>query len=1266
MRTNCIILHILLLIPFLSFAEVIHYKRTIHWSGVQAAAVEDGVNKAIIRCDECSNEHENDFAPLYFERFEISGFGTNVQALVRNMVFEPLTAGELTAISELPEPDIEIKVSVSIASDRKKPVALVSFIPIRKNEVTGLYEKLVSFELELKFEPLKEEKWLAKSGSYAENSALSQGNWFKVAVANTGIHKITSQDLSSLGMDVNSIDPKNLKIYGNGGGMLSENVNDFRYDDLQENAIFVAGEDDGVLDAGDYILFYGESPDEWKYSVTDNKLHKFPHLYADRNYYFITANGGSGKRIQSQPLSQQPPTLTVTKYNDAFHHELEESNLISTGRMWYGETFDMNTTFFQNISIPNRDPGSPVRMDVDVAAKSDVISTFDVFLNDINELNLSCSASSHSTNINADYAKTKFDSATIMVSGTDINFRMEYNKPLSSSVGFLNYFTVNFVRNLSYEGSQMVFRDFRTASQECIAEYTLSKVTGNMNIWNITDRINPLVVNVSAGNNQCVFRIESDELQEFIAFDGSSFYSVEPVGKVDNQNLHGLDNIEMVIVTPPDFITEANRLAEHHRNYDNLNVVVTELQDIYNEFSSGAADISAIRDFIKMLYDQAAPGNEPQYLLLFGDASFDYKNRVANNSNYVPTWESPESLNPVGSYCTDDFFGLLDGDGMIDIGIGRFVVNNAQQAKNAVDKTIHYAVNSDEVMNDWRNIICLIADDEDNNLHYTDSEKLAVQIDTTNKNINIDKIYLDAYIQESTPSGELYPKVTQDIANRVERGALIINYVGHGGELGLAHERILTVADINGWDNYNNLPVFLTATCEFSRFDDPERTSAGELIFLNSHGGGISLFSTSRATYAGANATLNRNFFLYTLQKSDGEYLRMGDVIRYSKNASGSTDNTRKFVLLGDPALQFAFPKQNAVVTQINGVSVLSETDTLKALSNVTVTGEIQDYLGNKLTGYNGILNPVVYDKPSRFTTLANDPASNQATFYIQKNPLYKGTASVTNGEWTFSFIVPKDIAYDYGFGKISLYAKNSNEDAAGYYSEIIVGGYDQNQTADDTGPDVELFMNDENFVAGGLTNENPFIYAKVSDESGINTVGSGIGHDIQATLDNAQNFVLNDYYKSELDDFTQGTISYPLYGLSKGYHSLSLRVWDINNNSTLAYTDFIVAESHEMALDHLLNFPNPFREYTRFSFEHNQDDRSLGITIQIFSLDGQLVTTLNDIYNDGGYKYISPYWNGTDDRGARLKQGFYIYRVKVQSEDGLYADETSKLVMVR
>ncbi len=1267
MKRNFIIpLIVFLTLPVFVLSNVQVYKRNISWDGIRQIEINDNQSISILRFVGSINDPDNDFLPKYYEKLSIPENTSEIKCRLVSPVFEQVPASEITLLNGTERIKSEIEIDASIAYERKKPFALVSFVPLRYNQLLGSYEKLVSFELEIKAVINVNEPLPYKSSTYVENSVLATGNWYKIAVSSTGVYKLTYSDLASLGIDVNAINPKNIRLYGNGGGMLPESVSKFRYDDLQENAIYVEGENDGKFDASDYVLFYGESPDEWQYSSSDKRLRDSINLYSDYTYYFITTDLGEGKRIPVQPYSSQNPNFTSNRFTDGYHHEQELVNLIGSGRTWYGETFDINTSLIETISLPNRDVNAKIFLEADVAATSATTSYFTFYINNQSVLSLPV-AQTINSGITSDFAKAKHDTTSFLASGNDFTIKVVYNKPLSSSVGYLNYFTLNVIRNLSFAGGQMAFRDTRTANQDLVTEYTLSKVTTDVTIWNVTDPVNVKKVETVTGTNERKIRVESkSSLQEFIAFDGTTFKSSQLVGKIENQNLHALGDYDMIIITHPLFYDEAVRLAEFHQAHDGLSVAVVKTDDIYTEFACGSHDITGIRDFVKMMYDKASPGNEPKYLLLFGDASYDYKDRIPNNSNFVPTWESAESLNPVNSVLKDDYFGFLDGDNLLDIGVGRFVVSTVQQAESAVDKTIHYATNPDETKGDWRNIICLIADDEDGNLHFKQTEEIATQIDSSNHNINLDKIYLDAYQQESTPSGQRYPKVTEDINNRIARGALIINYVGHGGEGGLAHERIMTISDINSWTNYNTLPVFLTATCEFSRFDDPERVSAGEYVFLNPNGGAVSLFSTSRATYSNGNSALNQNFFKYALKRFNGEYLRMGDIIRLAKNETGSPDNKEKFVLLGDPALKFAFPENNVATAKIMNISVQQETDTIQALSKINISGEMQDINGNKMTNFNGTLYPSVFDKPSRYSTLGNDPASSPAVFYIQKNILYKGKANVINGEWNFSFIVPKDIAYAYGLGKISYYAKDNATDAAGCYLDMVVGGYNENAAVDNKGPEVQLFMNDENFIRGGLTDENPVLFALVQDENGINTVGSGIGHDITTTLDNIDARTINDYYESNLDDYRQGSIRYPFFNLSNGSHTLSLKVWDIYNNPSTVVTDFVVASSNEMAINSILNYPNPFVESTKFMFEHNQSDRSLDITIQIFSTSGQLVKTINDRYDGGGYIYKSSNWQGEDDNGSRLGQGLYVYRILVKSSDGSFTQGTSKLVIMK
>ncbi len=1261
------LLGLLLGLPFFLAAGITSHERSIHWKGLQALVTPDQNTVMVLRFSSSLNEQADDFAPRYHEVFNLSHSTQSIEAVIRSAIYEPLADEEAELLAKLTWIGEEIVIDASVGYERKNPLARISFIPIRKNPLTGQHEKLTHFVLQITETGKSDPSMAYKSGAYKKSTVLASGDWYKVAVSESGVHRLSYDDLAGMGMPVASINPKNIRIYGLKGGMLPENIQQFRYDDLQEAAIHVEGEKDGSFDQGDFVLFYGASPHIWKYSGNLKLLEKQLHLYDDFTYYFITLDHGAGKRIPVVPSSAETPNNFVNTFDDAVHYEVEELNLLNSGRLWFGETFDLFNNLVVEFNIPNLHKSSKITLYAKAAARSPSTSFFKFSVNNDEKLQLNIPAVNIS-NINGDFAKMKWDTAKFYSNTDNLAVKIAYTKTSNTSIGYLDYVTLNFTRNLVFTSGQLPFRHFSTVATEVITEYTLTKVDENVIIWDITNPLNITRIETNLSGTQMKFTKKSDSLQEFLAFDGSAPFTPEFVDKVVNQDLHGIGEHDMVILTHPLFRSEAERLAQFHREHDGMRVYVTDPQTIYNEFSSGSQDITAIRDFMKLMYETASPGNELKYLLLFGDGSFDYKDRVENNTNFIPAWESYESLNPVSSYVKDDFYGLLDdsGDTYVDLGIGRFVVSTPQQARSIVDKTIYYATNSDAVMGDWRNIISLIADDEDSNLHFGDAEDLAAIIDTMNQAMNIDKIYLDAYQQVSTPSGERYPDATLDINNRVERGALIMNYVGHGGEGGLAHERIMTINDINSWNNPDNPPVFVTATCEFSRFDDPERTSAGEYISLNPNGGGIALFTTTRATYAGANFDLNRNFYRYALKRENGKYLRMGDIIRSAKNASGSVENKSKFMLIGDPALRIAFPQENVITAKVNGISINETIDTVNALSKVTISGEIQDQEGNRIDEFNGILYPTVFDKPSKVSTLGNDPASSPAEFYIQKNALYKGKTTIEGGTWEFTFIAPKDIAYQYGFGKLSYYAKNDHLDANGYFKEITIGGYNQYAEIDDEGPLVQLYMNDIHFVHGGLTDENPNLLALVFDESGINTVGNGIGHDIIATLDGQETYVLNNYYEAELDSYQQGRIDYPFYNLANGRHTLSIKVWDIYNNSSSASTEFIVAESVEMALDGLINYPNPFSESTTFSFEHNQVEQPLDITIYIFSLSGQLVATLNDIYYAGGYRYNSVVWNGTDNGGNKLNDGMYVYKVVVKNYDGSVMNKTNKLVIIK
>ncbi|MQY79206.1 MAG: type IX secretion system sortase PorU, partial [Bacteroidetes bacterium] len=719
--------------------------------------------------------------------------------------------------------------------------------------------------------------------------------------------------------------------------------------------------------------------------------------------------------------------------------------------------------------------------------------------------------------------------------------------------------------------------------------------------------------------------------------------------------------------------------AEYHINSDNLAIEVVTPGQIFNEFSSGAPDVAAIRDFVKMIYDRGTPENLIKYLLLFGDGSFDNISEHENNTNYILTYQSENSIRPTQSYVTDDFFGLLDdteggSDGLIDIGIGRLPVTTVEEAQEIVDKITRYG--NPEAMGDWRNNICFIGDDEDNNIHMRDANTLATFIDTVYPSFNVQKIFLDAYPQVSSPRGESYPEVNTAINNRINSGALIINYTGHGNERGLAHEQILSMDDIPSWKNKNRLPLFITATCEFSRFDDIDReingeikrkTSAGEKVILNTLGGGIGLLTTTRLVYSSPNFILNQNFYKYAFKRdSQMKPYKLGDILRLTKNVSGSGINKRNFTLLGDPALALSYPLYNIITDSINGHDI-ETADTLEALSRVTISGHIENLTGEIMDTFSGIVYPMVFDKPSTVTTLGNDETPVMQ-FMVQDNVLYKGKASVSNGNFSFSFVVPKDISYNIDYGKISYYATNSVFDANGVYKEILIGGFSTDYLSDEEGPEIELYMNNRNFVSGGITDENPKILAFISDPNGINTVGNGIGHDITAVLDDDYRnlIVLNNYYESDLNSYQSGKVEYPLSGLSEGNHIIVLKIWDILNNSAEASIEFVVTRSSGFIIEELFNYPNPFTDNTSFVFEHNQAESELNILLQVFTLSGKIIKTIEtQIYSDG-FRSDPIIWDGLDDHGNKIGTGIYIYRLQVRSSNDQMVVKTQKLVILR
>lgn len=1234
-----------ILSSFSGFSQTFSFSDSLVWKPSEKIKIDEKKYKTILSFENCQFDNPGSFVPYYVNRLPVTIVNGSVESQFISIKTEVLDESicKIIGLNKL-NVSSQFIVNSTIYSERGKPYLNFSIFPIRY--INEKFELLKSFTIQFNVSNLKNQ---TKNRVYANNSVLNSGNWYKFTVRNSGITKITYNDLKTLGIDPSSVNPSNISVFGNGGAVLSELNSVFRYDDLQECAIEVIGGSDGSFDAQDYILFYAKGPVDWFYDQAEQSFFHIQNQFSDFSAYFLCVDAGIGskKRVTIKPSVSEAPNNEFSTFTDYAVYEKDLVNLAKSGKEWFGESFDVNNSYAFPFRFPGINTSQQGKIIFRLAAYSNVNSSFNINV--------------ASSNFNIGVASIPFYNYRAITTqsvqfftpnASNFNVNLSYNKPQVTSVGWLDYIIINVKRNLKQSEGQVAFREPESVGVGNVSQYNISDANSNSKIWDITDYLNPVRIDVSPISGTLTFKDKSDSLRQYVLFDGSSFQSILPNGKISNQNLHALPNCDMIIISNSTLIAEAERLADFHRSQRNMVINVVNISQVYNEFSSGNPDPTAIRDFVKMFYDRYS-SNSPKYLLLFGDASYDYKNVLGYNQNLIPTYENNNSTDDYSSWDSDDYFGLLDNNegyqanGTLDIGIGRFVVQNSTEAAQMVDKTIRYFTKSKiqpesiiqhSNFGDWRAYVTILADDEDNNIHISDADKLAKIIETNFKSYNVEKIYFDAYPQVSYSGGQRYPDVENALNQRMTKGALFVDYVGHGGEVGWAHERILKISDILKWNNKYNLPIFITATCEFTRFDDPARVSAGELVFLNANGGAAAMFTTSRVAWSNTNFSLNQSLLSSSFAKVNGEYLALGDLMKTAKNINVlSSFNIRNFILLGDPSIIPAYPQYKVETTQINGKNISTNTDTISAFSHVTVAGKITDENGLLLSDFNGLVYPTVFDKPSQITTLVNDPASSQFTFLYQKSVLFKGKVKVTNGLFNFSFIVPKDIMYNYGYGKISYYANSESSDAIGYYNNFVIGGLDTNsQISDIKGPEIRIVMNNDKFVSGGLTNESPILIAYVKDSTGINTVSNGIGHDAIAILDDDVNnsIIINDYYESDLDKYNSGVFKYPYRKLTEGKHKLTVKVWDIMNNSSQESIEFIVVNSAELAIKHVLNYPNPFTTNTSFYFEQNQPDNALDVMIQIFTVSGKSVKTIRQYVTMNGFRSDGIVWDGCDDFG--------------------------------
>lgn len=1216
--------------------------------------------------------------PLYSYVLDI-GRNNDLEVRITNEIYKPLQNTTLLP-KQLSVIQNQIIVNNNIGIDRKNRLATVSILPFRNNN--GQIEILTSFDVAI--QPINNDNnnriYNTLTQTYPTNSILQSGKWYKFGVPNAGVYKLDYTFLKNLGIAVDNINPANIRIFGHRAGMLPELAGAARESDAVEIPIKVVAANANNFQTSDYILAYLPGPEQWTYNTPNQMFVAKKHLYSETKNFFITIDAGIGARINAINSSSLPENINITTYNDYAYIEEEKINIGKSGKIFLGDEFGALTDKSYAFSFPNLIAGQSVKLHVGVAANganggsgANFNITTDGGANS-NNISLSGVNQPYPGIYNSATYTDRFFTLNNVSSNLNVNLNFNRNGDFNTK-GWLDYLQLNSLSNLQYNGQPLYFRNITSVGVGNVAKFTVQNMNSNVEIWDVTNPFEIKKINYNLSGNTASFNMQTDSLKQFVALENST---VTPTsfGVVANQNLHGLPQQDMLIVTRSAFLSQAQSLAQFHQDKENIRVAVVELNQIYNEFSSGTNDITAIRNFTKMFYDRANGDitQMPKYLLLFGDGNND--NRKLDDFQ-IPTYQSDRTFETLQTYVSDDYFGILDDNEganitststeKIDVGVGRIPADNAEQGRIAVDKIKSYYVNAS--YGDWRNQSTFVADDEDGGIFVSAADVFANNYGNAVKTTNIDKIYLDAFQQQSNAGGEKYPIVNETINRKLFTGTLYLNYIGHGGPRSLAKESILTIDDINQWTNANKLPLFITATCDFAPYDNVDEYSAGERILFKQNGGGIGLVTTTRVVFASDNDNINQNFMEQMALANTNQQMKLGDIIRIAKNFSSSTqEGNRKFALLGNPALRLAFPKYNVVATLLNNVPISSTHDTLKALSKTTIEGEVRNNSNLLLSSFQGTAYISIYDKPKTVKTLQNDLGdSPEIAFSLQKNIIYKGKANITNGKFKVSFLVPKDIDYTYGIGKISMYASNDTTDAGGYSKDIIIGGAYDTLITDNQGPIVDVFLNDDKFAFGGITDEAPKLFSKLYDENGINTSGNGVGHDITAIIDNDTKTIynLNDFYENNVDDISRGVVNYPFSKLSKGRHTLQVKAWDVLNNSGIGYTEFLVEEKANLALSHVLNYPNPFTTNTRFMFEHNKPGFALDLKIEIFSVSGKIIKTIVKNINTVGYRVDDITWDGLDDYGDKIGRGVYIYRISLKDESGKKVSQYQKLVVL-
>lgn len=1158
-----------------------------------------------------------------------------------------------------------------------------------------------------------------RSLSLQGDSPFASGTWYKLKILETGIYELTGAYLSSAGVSLTGTPSDRIQIWGRPGVELAEKNNAARVA-LQELSIYVDDGNDGTFDAGDRILFYAQGP-EFAIRNGDGKLAHYLHDYADATYVFLTASTGAteGKRMSTYTSSTPVQTVTEVRQIKWLEEDIQKAEeKIRSGREWLGQRFELSsgrqTQSILTFEHPSINSTKPARVDIRFVGRSTQSIGMQFSLNGTLVGNRSVAPISSYTSEEGRAGNTgDFSQEVTLGSGNSVTIEGTLSASDPGSQAFIDYVRVEYTGGMVAENGQLSFFGAQSNGSEAV-EYVTSGFTTEPVVMNVTDPLHPVLHSATSGSStsEWIFTGQADPFHQFSLH--TTFFTPSEISTLSNQNLRGISQSpDYVIITDDRLLSLAQEWAEYRNTYSGFKTLVVTQTQILHEFSAGATDPTAIRDFLKHLYDHALQqGIEPlQHVLLFGDTSHDTRNLVeGSRKNLVLTYESKESLSRINSYASDDYFGLLDdGEGewvsfssseRLDIGIGRWPVQTESEARIIMQKTKMYE--SAASLGSWRTRFTFLADDDfpetdlNRDLHALNADGTAEVINLREKGVRVDKIYMLSYPVENSGGGRRIPQATEAMIRAFNEGSLVMNYSGHGNQFVLADERLFTPELLPGLTNSTKPTIFVTATCQFGRYDDHADQSGAEQILLLANGGAVAALSTTRVVFTSStpgsnNYGLNIQLTRTMLQKDRNGYpLSLGDIYRLTKNTSeGAGFNARKFALLGDPGIRIGLPVNHITLESLNNVQLESNPDTtltLRGLDQATVKGRVTTSNGLTDTFFEGELQLAVYNArrsvklPDRYWVDEGRCYLDDCAYLVERELLFSGRTTVNQGLFETTFLIPRDIRFTSETARILAYAApadggSSNngilpKDASGVFARLNFNGVNPDLTNDGKGPDMDVYLNSDQFVNGTLVGNESTLFVTLNDETGINSSGTGVGHEIMATIDTkpVQEIALNEFYESNLDDFRGGRIETPLPVLPEGDYTLTVRAWDVFNNPSEKVIRFEVADSKALQVQGVANYPNPMNQFTRFYFEHNQPGNPLEVDLRIYTLSGVPVQQLQEtIQTRNSYAYIE--WNGRDRDFDRLGNGTYLYvlRVTADTEQGRESvQKVEKLVIIR